>query len=1149
MFRLSFACCLVALCAVTSCTYGQQSYPKSLLWRISGKGLQHPSYLYGTMHLTDNRLFNFGDSVYQAIERSAGLAIEVNPDEMGAYYVNKMFDEVEGDKLQEILNEKDFKKYSHALARKFKKPASEITTNDIVTEKNKWLNDYFEKGEMATFVDAYLYDIARRQGKWVGGVEDITDQAGLLDDLVDKSDIDFLLAGDSSYIKTASNRMMENMVELYTNQDLPGIEALMSAESPEYKDALLIKRNVKMARRIDSLTALRTMFIAIGAAHLPGDSGVIHLLKQKGFTVEPVFSTKKINAKNYTFKEVRLPWKETADKQGLYKVSMPGEPVNLKLYGLIEMKYLFDVYNLSNYCTMAVINPRSTANKDSMLQEMAQRMFRTEKKLTAKKVINNGVEGNEYQQVNKGENVRLQAYMYENVVYVAFIYAIKETTLTSEDANNFFSSLNITKTLPQAAGSHPFTDSVMGISFIAPTEITYNKKLSSGKEDSWHVSGFTGTDITNGMYIILFSKDVKPAHYLSSDTLLQNKLVESLKQQYTDLHIDSINVQGNKGIRIRGNHTDQPGLFMEAVSLIKNNRNIVLLVITDSLHLQAAETKTMFSSLRFIAPAAIPWAVHTTADSLFSARIPGTFRTLDNGESRFTYAFDTTSASSYYIIPDTLSKYTWFKNDSLFWKDITERYTGDDSLIQATDILNNDQPAKELLVKENISYKRMRLVLHDDKVYQVMVSGDKDFVYHPDATAFLNSFRIHTPQQNRNFTTQSKAPLLVQDLASKDSAVRREAYKRLIHVEFSRNDVPLLQQALLKQYLSPYDRETSDHINLRFAAELGRLKDTTTIAFIKEQYPLLTKEKEYLKKPALATLADLHTAASYTALTQLLEQYSPPPTALDYQMLRAFKDSMELTTSIFPTLQKLAKSSVHGPILANLALALQDSGFIKQEQLAVAQNDYILSAQQLLPDVKRGIKGYYIIDDLLKLTGSFNTTAANEVLKSYLTAADLYVKKEAALQLIKNKQPVPATVLLKLAADPEIRPTLYQALKELKHTALFPKQYATQQYFAEAAIHIAASDDYTVLKMIFLAKKTATYKGKPYTFYLYRVVLEDDDPAGYLGIAGGYTPGSASLTATEDISDIYWQEIYTAGKVNIFFKNFLTSKAKETQRD
>lgn len=41
--------------------------PKSLLWRISGKGLKEPSYLYGTMHISNKEVFRFGDSVYKAI--------------------------------------------------------------------------------------------------------------------------------------------------------------------------------------------------------------------------------------------------------------------------------------------------------------------------------------------------------------------------------------------------------------------------------------------------------------------------------------------------------------------------------------------------------------------------------------------------------------------------------------------------------------------------------------------------------------------------------------------------------------------------------------------------------------------------------------------------------------------------------------------------------------------------------------------------------------------------------------------------------------------------------------------------------------------------------------------------------------------------
>jgi uncharacterized protein YbaP (TraB family) len=55
-----------------------QKLPKTLLWRISGNGLKKPSYLYGTMHVYDPRLFNLGDSLLQAISSSEGFANELD---------------------------------------------------------------------------------------------------------------------------------------------------------------------------------------------------------------------------------------------------------------------------------------------------------------------------------------------------------------------------------------------------------------------------------------------------------------------------------------------------------------------------------------------------------------------------------------------------------------------------------------------------------------------------------------------------------------------------------------------------------------------------------------------------------------------------------------------------------------------------------------------------------------------------------------------------------------------------------------------------------------------------------------------------------------------------------------------------------------
>src|SRR5215467_9600700 len=141
-----------AFFCITLAADSQQHLAKSLLWRITGNGLTKPSYLFGTMHLNDKRLFKFDDSVYKALENTEGMAIEVNPDEMAAYFANKLFDEVSSEKkLKEILDNKDFDKYSRALSKKFNKSAEKVTVSDIVKEKHKWMSEYMAKGEMPTF--------------------------------------------------------------------------------------------------------------------------------------------------------------------------------------------------------------------------------------------------------------------------------------------------------------------------------------------------------------------------------------------------------------------------------------------------------------------------------------------------------------------------------------------------------------------------------------------------------------------------------------------------------------------------------------------------------------------------------------------------------------------------------------------------------------------------------------------------------------------------------------------------------------------------------------------------------------------------------------------------------------------------------------
>lgn len=65
----------------------------TLLWRISGKGMQKPSYLYGTMHLQDKRLFHFTDSLYAGIRSVEGFAAELDMNDLNDWIIQLMKDE------------------------------------------------------------------------------------------------------------------------------------------------------------------------------------------------------------------------------------------------------------------------------------------------------------------------------------------------------------------------------------------------------------------------------------------------------------------------------------------------------------------------------------------------------------------------------------------------------------------------------------------------------------------------------------------------------------------------------------------------------------------------------------------------------------------------------------------------------------------------------------------------------------------------------------------------------------------------------------------------------------------------------------------------------------------------------------------------
>ncbi len=412
-----------------------QKLANTLLWRISGKGLKQPSYLYGTMHLNDSRLFDLGDSLYNAIEHTQGFAIEVNPEDLTGFLIDEIKKQILDSKsLKELLSEEDYNKYAPVLSKKLNKPKDDITSADIIKEKNKWIAERYKTGKMQTFLDAYLYDLARRQGKWTGGIEDIDDQRGLLDDLVDKTDIQQIATPE----KKGPDPFLEKFIEVYTKGDLSAIDSITNLSDGAQRDKILIKRNIKMAMRMDSLSSVRTMVFAVGVAHLPGPEGVIELLRKKGFTVEPVFAGKKIAADNYKIKEVPLVWEKISDEKGMYEIDMPGKPGDMRLYNIINMKIYIDIFNSTGYFITAVRYITDESNMDSTMDAVADKTFNGKSKWVSVPITIDGAIGKSYISDTEDMYQKEDILRKDNVMYMAMATAMKGNEESLKSVDKFF---------------------------------------------------------------------------------------------------------------------------------------------------------------------------------------------------------------------------------------------------------------------------------------------------------------------------------------------------------------------------------------------------------------------------------------------------------------------------------------------------------------------------------------------------------------------------------------------------------------------------------------------------------------------------------------------------------------------------------------
>lgn len=267
---------------------GPSQYDKGLLWKISKAGVT-PSYIFGTIHVTDKNILNLPTEVSDSLNNSDVFVMEAVPDINHILLLGKRMFLNDGDRLEDIISKPIFDNTVKILS------AYNMSV-EVVSMMKPWaafltMNYPPETG---TILDLELLRIARDNGAKIYGLETMDEQIDVLDHLELDSQLRLLIDTVCHY--NIMEEEFEMMKILYLNRDLKGLieysSRFTTTENDVYLELfekLLTRRNYTMTDRMQKYLNKGSAFIAIGAMHLPGEEGVLHLLKQHNYDVSVVY--------------------------------------------------------------------------------------------------------------------------------------------------------------------------------------------------------------------------------------------------------------------------------------------------------------------------------------------------------------------------------------------------------------------------------------------------------------------------------------------------------------------------------------------------------------------------------------------------------------------------------------------------------------------------------------------------------------------------------------------------------------------------------------------------------------------------------------------------------------------------------------------
>ncbi len=820
-------CLLLLICNIQS-TNAQSRDKYQLLWRIDGPGIKQSSYLYGSMHLRDPRVFEFSDSVLLAFHKTQHFATEVDMDSLMTYLIspNSPLQDTTNYLLAQ-LNKREYQYIDSLVLRKAGVHISQMRVKSfwvieklLIDQEEALIAQDKNVKRQDIFLDGWFYEKAGMLNKKQYGLEDISNQLDYFKNTLSDVDKEMFLAetgyfnaypekmvtpptgapsGPPPVVDTFSpgapnleTRYLDSIVNLYYTGDLQQISdwfnRAMDPKSAEGK--FLVKRNQDMTASIIRLMPQGGLFAVVGVGHLTGKNSILQLLRKKGYTVTPVVATFNGVAKKYKDDYDNLPGYTLNRLAEGYSVIMPGTPINYPIPGSNNKMYLSVNESTMEGAFAFAISNLGAADPKTVRLNMIKGM--------AAKAGSDPVNVQEIQYLDlPGTQADLSGFgaIYRARVFVrngrGYLFMHTITPKDSSKSIQFFNSVRFNDVAATTASYAPLKLDRIGITVNFPQQYnSYNINNALHMDNGGRFEEvYNANDAEKGIIYTLSIQRMVPGYYFTNDTLVLNELKKGIKQIDSLVHFEDEKISQVHGLKTVSYRLQSTGAYNGSLKLIFRGNTLYGLLAKYTGDKQPPVVREFMENYSISTmPVTVVNTAFTAEDSSFTVKGPVNYAPYSSStkETAFYYSYDPTSEASYFALEKKYGKYVSADPYKLIRQDfIPDADTANNQILSDKKYKEDGNYVYEVVMKpRNTNSIRIfrKLFVAGHHVYMFSALLTEDAIKAGLDKAFFSSIKINKAHIDTMDIRYDKKAALLHDLKATDSLTVHTALKSLREV-------------------------------------------------------------------------------------------------------------------------------------------------------------------------------------------------------------------------------------------------------------------------------------------------------------------------------------------------------------------------------